>query len=260
MTVSAWQAAHAAFLERYTSSLEAVSAEEMSALEEAIREGVLLGVHQCMFCSAECDDFDTLMKHAAREHAFFVPDARYATDVPGLMEYLSRKVSLLNVCIGCEKAFSSLEAVQAHMQDKMHTRLLSYTGDEAEYEPFFDFTASYPNGEIVPLDSIARPRIDSETMELVLVSGRTIGHRALLKYYRQRLSRPDLREEVVASRRATQQRLLDWYGGRSAAAVRATRDGEVEGRQAKFGIEFRANMANNRTKSRHYRRQVLNAG
>ena len=54
----------------------------------------------------------------AKAHSFFIPDAEFLVDAPGLLQYLGDKISVANVCIYCNgkgKSFHSLEAVRAHM-------------------------------------------------------------------------------------------------------------------------------------------------
>ncbi len=48
-------------------------------------------------------------------HSFFIPDIEYLQDLDGLVSYLREKTTVGAVCLYCERPFSSLEAVQAHM-------------------------------------------------------------------------------------------------------------------------------------------------
>ena len=103
------------------------------------------------------------------------------------------------MCLYCnEKSrhFQNLASVQRHMADKQHCRLKTDQGSLMEYSRFYDYSASYPEGERrndddddedeeVELDSL-----DDTGYELVLPSGARVGHRSLMRYYRQSLN-PD---------------------------------------------------------------------
>lgn len=47
-------------------------------------------------------------------HGFFVAEANYVSDLPGLIKYLAEKIHLGNICLECDnkgKDFKSGEAV-----------------------------------------------------------------------------------------------------------------------------------------------------
>jgi pre-60S factor REI1 len=48
-------------------------------------------------------------------HGLFVPEKEYLTDLKGLIVYLSEKISVGNLCIYCQKQFTSSEGARAHM-------------------------------------------------------------------------------------------------------------------------------------------------
>ena len=68
-------------------------------------------------------------------------------------------------------------------------------GSLIEYSRFYDYSASYPDGE-QPGDEdegeeeIELDSLDDTGYELVLPSGARVGHRSLLRYYKQSLN-PD---------------------------------------------------------------------
>ena len=51
-------------------------------------------------------------------HSLFIPEKEYLIDLPGLIQYLSNKVSTGFMCIFCNgrgKELNTLEAVRKHM-------------------------------------------------------------------------------------------------------------------------------------------------
>ncbi len=96
------------------------------------------------------------------------------------------------MCLWCNvrsKAFQSLSAVQKHMSDKGHCKM-RYEGDALlEYSRFYDYSASYPEGERGHDDDeedeeVEAHKLDDTGYELVLPSGARVGHRSLARYYR----------------------------------------------------------------------------
>lgn len=115
-----------------------------------------------------------------------------------------------------------------------------------EIAEFYDFTSSYPVGEVD--ESIQY----SETgMELVLPGGKMIGHRSLAQIYRQKL-KPLKEEEAVV------QRLLTHYPTESKecmmpAKVKKALTNDVRVRQA---FTNRIGERNNKLQ-KHFRAQIL---
>ena len=99
-----------------------------------------------------------------------------------------------HMCLWCnEKArnFRTCSAVQKHMIDKGHCKLLHEGDAIVEFADFYDYSSSYPEEEndnedrrAKPDDEIDLTTLDDSGYELVLPSGATIGHRSLLRYYR----------------------------------------------------------------------------
>jgi pre-60S factor REI1 len=83
-----------------------------------------------------------------KEHGLFIPDLEYVTDLEGLIKYLGEKVAVGNICLWCNgkgKAFHSIYAVQQHMEQMGHCKIL-YEDNEEEYEDFYDFSRDYGEG------------------------------------------------------------------------------------------------------------------
>ena len=144
------------------------------------------------------------------------------------------------------------------MTDRAHCKLL-YDEDEDmhEYEPFYDFSASYgeaqegdllrDNQDAVAAEKEAEAEADetpegdevvpsralgmTDIGELVLLDGKTVGNRKWNRYYKQRLRTVDAREVAVAQRKATSLRLgamyeVEMQKGTSTAGAVALQRGE----------------------------------
>ncbi|KAJ6499442.1 C2H2 type zinc-finger-domain-containing protein [Mycena sanguinolenta] len=105
----------------------------------------------CLFCSHESANLDNNLTHMSTAHSFFVPDAEYLIDIPGLISYLGEKIAVGNVCIYCNgkgREFRTLDATRKHMLDKSHCKIAYDSEDDRlEISDFYDFTSSYPDAE-----------------------------------------------------------------------------------------------------------------
>ncbi|KAJ8337267.1 hypothetical protein SKAU_G00384870 [Synaphobranchus kaupii] len=201
---------------------------------------------------------------------FFLPDVEYLVDLKGIIRYLGEKVGVGKVCLWCNekgKSFYSTEAVQAHMNDKSHCKLFT-DGDAAlEFADFYDFRSSYPDQkegeddtheEGLPEKNL---EYDDETLELTLPSGAKIGHRSLMRYYKQRFGAP--RTVAVAHNRNAvgrvlkQYRALGWAGDAGKeAAFRHQKDMRyVQRMKSKWMLKM--GIHHNSTKQMHFRAQVM---
>lgn len=82
----------------------------------------------------------------AKAHGFFIPDIEYLKDLPGLIEYLGQKVSIGYVCLYCNgkgRTFNSMQAVQDHMREVSHCKILYDESDAGEYDDFYDFSRDW---------------------------------------------------------------------------------------------------------------------
>ena len=94
-------------------------------------------------------------------------------------------------CLWCNekgRRFYSTKAAQRHMLDKGHCKIAHETSEDLlEFEDFYDFTASYPDGDHCENEEPVEVMQITDTDEdgfLKLPSGDTIGHRALARYFR----------------------------------------------------------------------------
>ncbi|XP_075156168.1 cytoplasmic 60S subunit biogenesis factor ZNF622 [Haematobia irritans] len=242
---------------------EDLEEEEVDSDElEEIAENPLKETN-CLFCTHEAEDLVDNLKHMSETHSFFIPDVEYCTDVEGLLHYLGEKVAVYFICLWCNdrgKTFYSLDAVRKHMVDKGHCQMLHEGLALAEYSDYYDYSSSYPdNEEGMDIDEEVVPELlDGDEYQLVLPSGATIGHRSLLRYYKQRLN-PN---RAVVPKKSSKlhhllstYRALGWSKTEQQAAARKAHDIHVMKRvQAKWQMKMgvRANKF-----QKHYRAQVM---
>lgn len=225
-------------------------------------EGEPLGLEECLFCSFLSSDLEANLKHMTETHSFFIPDVEYLTDLEGLIGYLDEKVGVGNVCLWCNdkgKSFYSTKSVQQHMMDKGHCKILHEGPALEEYTDFYDYSSSYPvNDEesADPDDDVEVENLNDEGFQMVLPSGSVIGHRALMKYYRQNLppERPKTNRRLLHSV-MTHYRSLGWTRLTGQAALQKARDISLyymrrSKRQMQQGVK-------NNKLQRHFRPQVL---
>lgn len=187
-------------------------------------------VTDCLLCGHHSSNVERNVMHmtTCSRGSFFLPDADYIVDLEGLIEYLGAKVGEGNICLWCNRAFRDTAAVRKHMADKGHFKILHDNTTLAEYADFYDYTTSYPEGcapdaameggggeeeEEVDID-----HLDDGGYQLVLPSGATIGHRSLMRYYRQGV--PADRSVVVRSKMSSvlgHYRSYGWVSATSAA-------------------------------------------
>ncbi|XP_068787553.1 cytoplasmic 60S subunit biogenesis factor ZNF622 isoform X2 [Struthio camelus] len=178
------------------------------------------------------------------------------------------KVGVGKICLWCNekgKSFYSTEAVQAHMNDKSHCKLFT-DGDAAlEFADFYDFRSSYPDhkeGEDAEisgeLPAERELEYDDDTMELILPSGARVGHRSLMRYYKQRfgLSRAVAvaKNKKAVGRVLQQYRALGWTSQTGAASAQQRDMQYLQRMKSKWMLKM--GMSNNATKQMHFRMQV----
>lgn len=110
-----------------------------------------LSVQDCLFCPVNSSSLEESLTHMSAAHSFFIPDADYLVDLPGLITYLGEKIAVGNVCIYCSmksRDFRTLDAVRKHMLDKTHCKIAYDSQKERlEFSDFYDFSSSYPDFE-----------------------------------------------------------------------------------------------------------------
>ncbi|KAI6209342.1 C2H2-type domain-containing protein [Aphelenchoides besseyi] len=179
----------------------------------------------CFFCSSSSENVEDNLIHMSSAHGFFIPDANYCANIPGLLRYLGEKVGCGNYCIQCKnKRFRNVQSCQLHMRDKAHCTF-SIEGDRVvEYLDFYDY------GELLKDEEEADDEVAVDTgFTLVLPSGAQLGHRSLLRYYKQKLRPAEDVERLERSRQMqklqqSKLKALGWTGSTGTAAVQRARD------------------------------------
>ena len=133
----------------------------------------------------------------------FIPDKKCLTDVEGFLEYLGEKVKLGGYCLYCQKQMKPGRSCIDHMVSKSHCKIAYQEDiDMDEYEDFFDYSELQKD---LPLDEDGNPIAQEATLsdigELVLPSGKIIGHRDYKHLYKQPYRTPDNRPSVIANQR-----------------------------------------------------------
>ncbi|KAM8727866.1 cytoplasmic 60S subunit biogenesis factor ZNF622 [Acanthopagrus schlegelii] len=228
-------------------------------------------VTDCLFCSHHSKSLMKNVAHMTKVHGFFIPDVEFLVDIKGLVRYLGEKVGAGNVCLWCNekgRSFYSTEAVQSHMTDKSHCKLFT-DGDAAlEFADFYDFRSSYPDrkeGEDAEMDDEELPddktlEYDDETLELTLPSGAKIGHRSLMRYYKQRFGAQRAvvltHNKNAVGRVLRQYKALGWGGEGGSGFYQKQKDMQyVQMMKSKWMLKM--GMSHNTTKQKHFRAQVM---
>lgn len=256
---------------------ESVDSEEWEAnfdLENPISKS------NCIFCDHHSKNLVKNLKHMSIAHSFFIPDAEFCCDVEGLLSYLAEKVCRDFICLWCNekgRTFYSIQGnlivllifvnltesflgVRQHMIEKGHTKMLHEGACLAEYEEFYDYSASYPDHESDTVDpdaEIEQTVLDGDEYQLVLPSGNVIGHRSLMRYYKQRIN-PNRAVVLKKSNKKlhhvlAQYRALGWSEDREAVARKVRDIHSMKRVQSKLYMRLGAKANKFQT---HYRPQV----
>uniref|UniRef100_A0A0K8TMN5 Putative c2h2-type zn-finger protein n=1 Tax=Tabanus bromius TaxID=304241 RepID=A0A0K8TMN5_TABBR len=189
--------------------------------------------NNCIFCDHHSNDLTENLEHMSKEHSFFIPDVEFCIDLEGLLFYLAEKVAGDFICLWCNdrgKTFFSLDAVRKHMTDKGHCKMLHEGLALAEYAEFYDYSSSYPDhSDEMDVDEEMKPDLlGGDEYQLVLPSGFVIGHRSLMRYYKQRLNPNRALVPAKSNRKLhkvlAQYRALGWSSTQQEAAARKARD------------------------------------
>lgn len=186
--------------------------------------------NNCLFCPHHSGTMTKNLKHMSVAHSFFIPDIEYVVDMKGLLKYLGEKISQYFMCLWCNdkgRAFHSMESAQQHMVDKGHCMMLHEGETLAEYSSYYDYSSSYPDQGtgVDPDEEVAVDVLDDTAFELVLPSGARIGHRSLMRYYRQNV---DPNKAVVQRKKVhkvlAHYRALGWTATQKEQVARKARD------------------------------------
>ncbi|CAJ0916081.1 unnamed protein product, partial [Mesorhabditis belari] len=149
-------------------------------------EDKALPITSCLFCPQTAGTFDKNLEHMKTRHDFTVPDKQYCADLEGLIQYLGLKVGAGRVCLYCPESKGRYART---LQDPREPKSMLEFADWYDYSPLYDELAN----KEAPID---------DGWTLTLPSGAKIGHRALMRYYKQNI-RGGL----------NQPKALSWIGG-----------------------------------------------
>ncbi|XP_030015434.1 zinc finger protein 622-like [Sphaeramia orbicularis] len=227
-------------------------------------------VTDCLFCSHHSRSLMKNVAHMTGVHSFFIPDLEFLVDLRGLIRYLGEKVGAGNVCLWCNekgRSFYSTEAVQSHMTDKSHCKLFTDGDTALEFADFYDFRSSYPDrkDEDVDMDEELPDdknlEYDDETLELTLPSGAKIGHRSLMRYYKQRFGHQRTvalaHNQKAVGRVLRQYKALGWDGGPGTGSFQQRQRDMQYVQMMKSKWMLKMGMSHNAVKQKHFRAQVM---
>nr|CAB3268016.1 zinc finger protein 622 [Phallusia mammillata] len=247
-------------------------ADVESLLSEVGPKQQLLGIKDCLFCHKKSPDVESGVSHMSGIHGFFIPELKYLVDLEGLLMYLGEKVGVGNVCLWCNEkghAFYSLKAVRTHMKDKGHCKMFT-DGDAAlEYADFYDFSPSYPDydpdadsdeEEELSIAEIDTSEVNGDETEMVLPSGARIGHRSLMRYYKQNFPPVERHSQRTGRKRIdrlmAQYKAIGWHGT-SGTSLLKLHDRDIKYlRQMKTKYQQKLSTSNNKTMMKHFRNQI----
>ncbi|GBP66787.1 Zinc finger protein 622 [Eumeta japonica] len=218
----------------------------------------LIQPQDCLFCAHHSKTIVKNLKHMSVAHSFFIPDVEFCVDLKGLLLYLGEKISQGFMCLWCNetgRTFYSMEAARAHMIDKGHCKML--------HEGIALADSSYPENtpgeENMDVDEAVGPTVlDGDDFQLVLPSGITVGHRSLMRYYKQNLTQSSQALVNKSDRKLHRllgvYRALGWNPKEQALAARKAKDIHFMKRvQAKW--QMKLSMKANKLQ-KHFRPQV----
>jgi pre-60S factor REI1 len=232
--------------------------EEIEISEQPKTEKILptpkLGPNISIFDDKEFENIEDCVLYMSSTFGFFIPDAEYLSNLSGLLSYLGEKVKIGGYCLYCQKRMQPGAPVQHHMISKSHCKLAYENGvDGEEFEDFYDFSSSYEDLDEEDLEVDENGEIIEKTVEishlgeLVLPSGRTVGHRDFRIYYKQHYRAEESRPSVLALQREELLRLgyqarAGAGGGVTGEEVANMSDAEVMNRLVKYHKSVRRGM------------------
>lgn len=180
----------------------------------------------CFYCGKDNGELESNVRHMSHRHGLYIPERTYLADLDGLLTYLNEVVTLDHECLVCGFEGKSLESIRQHIHSKGHCRIPYETREEKFIvSEFYNFREDanpaplstskkvsfreVPDTEYVDVitgddgeldeettngngvyDNYSTGQVDPTGVELTLPSGSKVGHRSMVKYYRQNLPLP----------------------------------------------------------------------
>ena len=191
-----------------------VEGDEKMVESEVEPEPEIITPNVSIFDNQAFETMEECLRYMELTFGFFIPDREYVVDLEGMLTYLGEKVKLGGICLYCQKQLAPGRPCQNHMMNKSHCKI-AYEDDidMDEYEDFYDFSSSYGDEEMGEDGSLVGRTLEiSPIGELVLLDGRTVGHRDLKMYYKQHFRPTDARPSILAQKREELLRLEAMFG------------------------------------------------
>lgn len=173
------------------------------------------------------------LEHMISRFNFFVPYSELLTDMDGLVRYLGEKVGVGYACVCCDRGFGSANAARRHMIDVGHCKMAQdWVHEFGEFYSGENMWRELSDGE-EEIEGVAEVQGEEEEEEEdrfmttpgledagedavgLSVNGKVIGHRSLLRFYRQAAGgSADSRACVAANRGLHTARAIAWTGPR----------------------------------------------
>jgi pre-60S factor REI1 len=211
-----------------------------------------LGANVSIFDDKEFENVDDCVQYMALNFGFFIPDIEYLCNLEGFIKYLNEKVKVGGYCLYCQRQFQAGHPTQHHMLSKSHCKVAYENGvDGEEYEDFYDFSASYEDLDDADIEldedgEVVEKKLEiARTGELVLPSGKVVGHRDFRVYYKQYYRPEETRTCVLAQQREELLRLGCKFSGEGASSlndINELSDSEVMVKLVKFQKQVRRGM------------------
>lgn len=155
------------------------------------------------------ETIDGTISHLFSHHNLYLPEIQYISDKEGLLAYLYDKLAFGNVCLSCNYQGRDLDAVRHHMISKRHIRVPFESEDEKlELGNFYDFSSTWETSGGVEAqeqedgewEDVSESELENEEVSpeeiiatnsgLHLPNGLVVGHRSLMRYYKQNIPGP----------------------------------------------------------------------
>lgn len=179
--------------------------DEEALIKEKLANKVEVPVTKCIFCKDESfENVEGTFEHLFKKHGMYVPERKYLQNPEGLLSYLYEKIGFGNVCLSCNFQGRNFQSIIQHMLSKNHIKIPYENEDEKlEISDFYDFSKTYEveyeegandgewedvdEEELEEDDDIEGEKLYASDYGLHLPNGVVLGHRSLVKYYKQNL-------------------------------------------------------------------------
>lgn len=188
--------------------------EDLGSEADEIDEDEALPVTHCFFCDKHHSEIEANVKHMFSAHGLYIPERSFLVDLEGFLLFVSELVTVEHCCLACGFEARSLEGIRQHVKSKGHCKIPYETKEErAAMAHFYDFSID----EVKPSTSTKKVafagegtttddevdneddggeneptnysivQVDPSGVELTLPTGPRIGHRSMVRYYKQNL-------------------------------------------------------------------------